>query len=135
MRGIDISKYQQNVDYSKLKSQGIEFVIIRCGYGKVGSQKDQLFETHYKGCKEAGLKVGTYLYSYCSNINDAELEAKNCLEFIKGKEFDLPVFYDLEEERTSKLGKQVVTQIAERFSEKIRQAGYVPRCIRKFKLV
>lgn len=126
MRGIDISKYQENVDYSKLKSQGIEFVIIRCGYGKVVSQKDPLFEKHYNGCKEAGLKVGAYLYSYCSNINDAYLEAKNCLEFIKGKEFDLPIFYDLEEERTSKLGREAVTLIADRFCETIRQAGYVP---------
>lgn len=126
MKGIDISTFQTNVDYNKLKEQGIEFAIIRCGYGKESSQKDKMFEEHYAGCKNAGIKVGTYLYSYCTSIDNAYKEANNCLEFIKGKNFELPVFYDLEEERTAKLGKANVTLIAERFCETIRQAGYVP---------
>lgn len=124
MRGIDISKWNDTIDYSKLKPQGIEFVIIRCGFGKVNTQKDTLFEKHYAGCKQAGLKIGAYLYSYCSNIDDAYIEANNCLEFIKGKQFDLPIFYDLEEERTSKLGKANVTLIAERFCNTIKEKGY-----------
>lgn len=123
-KGIDISKWQGNIDFSKLKSQGIDFVIIRCGYGKDISQKDNYFERNYKGCKEAGIKVGAYLYSYCSSLDDAYKEAQNCLKIIEGKTFDLPIFYDLEEERTSKLGKVNVTNIAKRFCETIEQAGY-----------
>ena len=126
LKGIDISKWQKNVDYSQLKKQGIDFAIIRCGYGRDISQKDNLFETHYKGLKEAGIKVGCYLYSYADKIEDGILEAKNCLEFIKGKTFELPVFYDLEDKITAPLGKNVITQIAKNFCDEIEKAGYVP---------
>ena len=124
LKGIDISTFQKQVDYSKLKEQGIEFAIIRCGYGKDSSQKDAMFETHYKGLKEAGIKVGAYLYSYCSNVNNAVLEARNCLEFIKGKQFELPIFYDLEDKITKVLGRVAITQIAINFCEEIEKAGY-----------
>lgn len=123
-KGIDISKWQGNIDFSKLKEQGIDFVIIRCGYGKNILQKDNYFEQNYKGCKQYGIKVGAYLYSYCSSIEDSYKEAQNCLKIIEGKKFDLPIFYDLEEKRTSKLGKNNVTNIAKRFCETIEKNGY-----------
>lgn len=124
IKGIDLSKYQQNVNYSKLKEQGIEFAIIRCGYGKKESQKDELFETHYKGLKEAGIKVGAYLYSYCNDVKNAILEAENCLKFINGKTFELPIFYDLEDEQVLPLGKEKITEIAKIFCNKIEEAGF-----------
>ena len=124
IKGIDISTFQENVDYRKLKEEGIEFAIIRCGYGKDASQKDEMFETHYAGLKEAGIKVGCYHYSYCTSVENAIKEAENCLSYIKGKEFDLPVFYDLEEARTSELGIDQVTQIALIFCRRIRESGY-----------
>ena len=124
LKGLDMSTFQKNVDYKKLKEQGIDFAIIRCGYGKESSQKDAMFETHYKGLKEAGIKVGAYLYSYCSNVENAILEARNCLEFIKGKEFELPIFYDLEDKITKVLGRVSITQIAVNFCEEIERNGY-----------
>lgn len=124
IKGIDLSTYQKQVDYKKLKEEGIEFAIIRCGYGKDRSQKDVMFETHYKGCKEAGIKLGCYLYSYVTSTINAELEAENCLEFIRGKEFELPIFYDLENRMTKTLGKDQITNCAINFCEKIRKAGY-----------
>ena len=90
-KGIDISTWQENVDYNKLKEQGIEFAIIRTGYGKNKSQKDKMFEKHYEGLKNANIKIGAYHYSYITSIEGAIQEAKNCLEFIKGKTFDLPI--------------------------------------------
>lgn len=124
IKGIDLSTYQKQVDYKKLKEEGIEFAIIRCGYGKDRSQKDAMFEEHYKGLKEAGIRVGCYLYSYVTSTLNAELEAENCLEFIKGKEFDLPIFYDLEDRMTKTLGKETITKCAINFCEKIKEAGY-----------
>lgn len=124
IKGIDLSTYQKQVDYKKLKEEGIEFAIIRCGYGKDRSQKDVMFEEHYKGLKEAGIKVGCYLYSYVTSPENAMLEAENCLEFIKGKEFDLPIFYDLEDRMTRTLGKEAITECAINFCEKIKEAGY-----------
>lgn len=123
-KGIDISKYQTGIDYSKLKEQGIDFVILRCGYGRYLSQKDIMFETHYKELKKLGIKLGCYLFSYADNIEDGIEEAKNCLEIIKGKEFDLPVFIDLEAKVTKILGKDVITKIALDFCETIENAGY-----------
>lgn len=124
MKGIDISTWQEKVDYSKLKSQGIDFVIIRCGYGKNESQKDNMFEKHYKGCKNAGLKVGAYLYSYVTSIENAKLEAENCLKFIKEKQFDLPIYYDVEDKITQPLGRITITQCIIEFCKIIEQAGF-----------
>lgn len=124
LKGIDLSTWQKDINYMQLKASGIDFAILRCGYGKNISQKDDMFEKHYAGCKYAGIKVGAYLYSYCTAVDNAELEAKNCLEFIKGKTFELPIFYDLEENRTGVLGRDNVTEIALRFCRIIEQAGY-----------
>lgn len=124
IKGVDLSTFQKNVDYKKLKDEGIEFAILRCGYGKDISQKDVMFEEHYNGCINAGIKVGAYLYSYCTNLENSIKEAQNCLNFIKGKKFDLPIFYDLEDKLTKVLGKETITQIAINFCEIIRNAGY-----------
>lgn len=125
MKGIDISVWQDKVNYLELKAQGIEFAIIRCGFGKNISQKDSKFEEHYAGLKYAGIKIGVYLYSYAKTIEGAKAEAKNCLEFIKNKEFDLPIFYDLEDANTTgKASKQTITEMAKVFCEEIIKAGY-----------
>lgn len=124
IKGIDLSTWNENVNYEELKNNGIEFAIIRSGYGKDNNQKDDMFETHYAGCKAAGIKVGAYLYSYCTDVNNAKLEAQNCLNQINGKDFDLPIFIDLEEQRTSDLGIDQVTQIALIFCRIMRDNGY-----------
>ena len=124
LKGVDLSCWQTNVNYQELKNQGVEFVIIRTGYGKDEGQKDSQFETHYAGCKAVGLKVGAYLYSYCTSIENAEKEANNCLSHIGNKSFDLPIYLDLEEQRTAILGKDAVTEIAKRFCNIIKNAGY-----------
>ena len=124
MKGIDISTYQRNVNYSKLKEHGIEFAIIRLGYGKNISQKDEMFETHFEGLKNAGIKVGAYLYSYAYVKEGAKLEAENTLEIIKGKQFDLPIFYDMEESKQALLGKEVLTEMANEWCRIIKNAGY-----------
>ena len=105
MKGIDISTYQQNVNYKKLKEQGIEFAIIRLGYGKNISQKDRMFETHFEGLKNAGIKVGAYLYSYAYVKEGAKLEAENTLEIIKGKH--MPKFIKLVFAATEELKEKI----------------------------
>ena len=124
VKGVDLSCWNKNVDYKKLKEQGIEYAILRVGYGKDAGQKDSMFETHYQGCVDAGIKVGAYHYSYVTEINNAIKEAENCLNYLGNKKLDLPVFYDLEEQRTAKLGKDTITEIAIIFANKIKSAGY-----------
>ncbi len=121
---VDISEFQQNIDFNKMKNDGIKAVIIRAGYGREVSQKDSMFESHYKNAKNANLKIGVYWYSYADSVNDAEKEARACLECIKSKSLDMPIYYDLEDNSQTKLGKAKLTEIAERFCETIKKSNY-----------
>ena len=124
MKGIDVSKHNGNIDWAKVKNSGIEFVIIRAGYGREVSQKDPKFEEYYAGAKSVGLPVGAYWYSYADSVEDASRELSACLSCIQGKTFDFPVYYDLEESSTAALGKDSCTKIAEIFCTGIEKAGY-----------
>ena len=121
---VDISEFQQGINFNKMKNDGIKAVIIRAGYGRETSQKDTMFESHYRNAKEAGLKIGAYWYSYADSVDDAEKEAKACLECIENKYFDMPIYYDLEDYSMVKLGKTKLTAIAERFCETIKKSNY-----------
>ena len=94
---LDVSVWQDNVDFNKVKSDGYDYVIIRAGYGKDSGQQDSKFNQNYYNAKAAGLKVGAYWYSYAESAFEAREEAYNCLKTIGGKSFDLPIYYDLEE--------------------------------------
>ena len=91
IKGIDVSKWQGSIDFQKVKNSGIDFVIIRAGYGKMPSQKDKCFEDNYRKAKAAGFDVGVYWYSYAMSVDEAREEAKACLSVIKGKQFEYPV--------------------------------------------
>ena len=94
IKGIDVSSWQGVVDYRKVKASGINFVIIRAGFGREVSQKDNCFEQNYKNAKAAGLDIGAYWYSYADSAEDAVREAKACMEVIKGKKFEYPIFFE-----------------------------------------
>ena len=102
MKGVDISQHNGDVDFGRVKSAGIEFVILRAGYGKCISQIDLDFYRNYKNAKENGLKVGAYWYSYANSPDEALLEAKVFCEVVKGLDFDLPLYYDIEENTSLK---------------------------------
>lgn len=127
LKGIDVSKYQGKIDFAKVKAAGIAFVIIRCGSGYGGkSNTDPYFEINYKNAKAAGLQVGTYFYAYAKTAEQAAKEAEYCLNIIKGKSFDLPVFYDLEENSMLEgpLAKANLLAIAKAFTNKVKSAGF-----------
>lgn len=124
VKGIDVSSWQGNIDFKKVKASGVEFVIIRSGYGNLSSQKDNYFDRNYTNAKAAGLKIGTYWYSYASSTSDAVNEAKACLTVIKGKKFDLPVFFDLEESSQFSKGKSFCDSIIQAFCNEIKKNGY-----------
>lgn len=123
-KGIDLSTYQRNVNYLSLKASGIEFAIIRSGFGKNESQKDNMFEEHYSGLSSVGIPIGIYHYSYVTSLENSILEAKNCLKFIGNKKIELPVFLDLEENRSKELGKELLTKCIIAFCEEIEKAGF-----------
>jgi GH25 family lysozyme M1 (1,4-beta-N-acetylmuramidase) len=121
---IDVSYCQVGIDYKKVKDAGIEGVIIRSGYGRETSQKDCQFENHYKGAKAAGLKIGSYWYSYADSVSDAKKEAAACLACVKGKSFELPIYFDMEDSSQTVYGKTALTNMAIAFCDAIKAAGY-----------
>lgn len=120
MKGIDVSKHNGRIDWNKVKSSGVDFVIIRAGYGRELSQKDPLFEDNYRGAKAAGLKVGAYWYSYATTGEDAIKEARTFLQVVKGKQFEFPLYYDIEEKNQMTAANILITA----FCNEIEKAGY-----------
>lgn len=123
-RGIDVSKWQGNIDWSRVKASGVDFAILRAGYGSVSSQKDPTFEDNYQNAKAAGIPVGAYHYSYAKDIAGAKREAQTFLEWIKGKQFEYPVVFDIEESATYNLGRNTVSEIIKTFCSIVEAAGY-----------
>ncbi|MBE6895016.1 MAG: hypothetical protein E7483_05400 [Ruminococcaceae bacterium] len=123
---LDISKYQPYVEYEKTAKE-IDGVILRIGLTYWGAQnmgKDECFEKHYAGFKAVGCPVGVYYYSAADSVAAAEKEAEYCLELLKGKQFELPIYYDVENsERQGGLSKVLLTQIVDAFCSKVEKAG------------
>lgn len=100
-KGIDVSYAQGVIDWEKVKASGlVDFAILRAGYGKETSQIDDQFNRNYAACKQLGIPVGVYWYSYATTAAEAEQEAKICLQTIRGKQFEYPVAFDIEEKRS-----------------------------------
>ncbi len=123
-KGIDVSVWQGNIDFNEVKAAGIDFVIIRAGYGRLSSQKDRNFETYYAAAKKAGLKIGAYWYSYAQSVSEAKLEANACVSCIKGKRFDLPVYFDVEDGLMTGFSKSTLTGFVTAFCDIIKASGF-----------
>ena len=125
VHGIDVSQWQGgNIDFNKVKAAGINFVIIRAGYGRSTTQKDPYFETNYNKAKAAGLNVGAYWYSYAGSTADAKAEAAACIKVISGKTFEYPIFFDLEERKQFDKGKNFCSSLVTAFCSELEKAGY-----------
>ena len=119
--GIDVSRWQGDIDWTKVKT---DFCVIQAGYGRELSQKDEKFERNYSGCKAAGVPCGAYWYSYATSEDEARKEAAVCIEVLKGKQFEYPIYYDVEEQRILSLGKDKVSAIINAFCGELEKAGY-----------
>ena len=119
--GIDLSCHNGSIDWTKVKA---DFVILRAGYGKETNQVDSRFEEYYAGAKAHGIPVGAYWYSYAMNEDEAMLEADVFLATVKDKQFEYPVFYDVEESKQFELGKEKLSAIIRAFLERVEAAGY-----------
>lgn len=122
VRGIDVSSWQGNIDFNKVKASGIDFVIIRAGYGTGG--RDKWFEENYRKAKAAGLHVGAYWYSYASGFQEAGREADMFISLLKGKQFDYPVYFDMEEKSQLNEGRDFCSGLIRTFCNRMEAAGY-----------
>ena len=119
--GIDISKWQAGYPYDKANSEGVRFAILRAGYSQT---KDNQFETHYANAKRLGWGVGAYWYMYAKSVSAAKAEARAFLKAIAGKQFDYPVYLDIEDPSIRGLGRNTLNAMVKAFGEIIESAGY-----------
>ena len=132
--GIDVSRYQEEIDWEAVKKSGVEFVIIRVGgrYWSSGEiYADARFEEYLEGASAAGLDVGVYFYSQAITAAEAREEADYVLRMIRGAEINAPVVFDWEltgssTARTNGIKTDVLCACARAFCDRVSQAGYHP---------
>lgn len=119
--GIDISTWQKGFNFDNAKAEGVEFVILRAAYS---TRKDGQFETFYKQCKEKGLPVGAYHYSMAKTVAAAKKEAEFMLSVLEGKQFEYPIYIDVEDKVQMALGKDTLTAIIDTYCSTLEKDGY-----------
>ena len=135
--GVDVSKYQKNIDWNQIKKAGVSFVIVRIGYRGYGAAGtlvlDPMFEEHFTNVKNAGLKVGVYFFSQATTEAEAREEAFACAYVLNGRKLDYPIFFDTEASgasngsgRADGLGMEDRTKCAIAFCEEVKAQGYKP---------
>ena len=132
--GIDVSYYQGEIDWRKVKESGIQFAIIRLGYRGYGEEgklaEDKMAFENLEGAIKAGLDVGVYFFSQAITVEEALEEADFVLERIKKYDLTMPVVYDWEyiseEARTAKMDRRTLTECYKAFCGRIAEAGYTP---------
>ncbi len=133
--GVDVSFYQQDIDWQAVAADGIDFAIIRLGYRgytEGGLMMDERFETNVQGALDAGLEVGVYFFSQAITPEEAEAEAAFVLHAIEDYEITGPIAFDWEpitsgqNARTDGMTGEVLTQCAKAFCAQVAQGGYEP---------
>lgn len=130
--GIDVSKYQDYIDFVKVKKSGIDYCMIRAGargYGSGQLIEDEYFAENLKRASDAGLDIGVYFYSQAVSKEEAVEEANFVLERLEGYTIKYPIAFDMEmvitdKARTDSLSKAERTDIAKAFLETISASGY-----------
>lgn len=136
-QGIDVSEHNGTINWQSVKDAGIDFAILRVGFAgdTSGGRLDNYFKRNVSECERLGIPYGVYLYSYARNEDEAQAEARLMLSALKGHSPTLPVYYDLEEQKTNADGSPKWTpfndpsklaSIAKTFCGQIAAAGYKP---------
>lgn len=120
--GIDVSVWQGNFNFLQAAREGVKFAILRGAYNL---SKDTRFEEYYKNAKAAGLDVGIYHYTMATTVNEAIQEAKFLLDnVLAGKKFELPIYFDIEDQVHKNLSKSQVSAITRAYLEYLEPRGY-----------
>lgn len=124
--GIDISRWQGDFDMQRAKAEGVEFVIVKGGGGDSGLYVDRQFATNYANAKRLGLPVGCYWFSKALSKAQAVQEANYFHEqCLNGRQFELPVYMDVENKAMLALGKRALTDIVKAFVDTLAAKGYM----------
>ena len=120
--GIDISKWQGEIDWAKVKAAGIDFAMIRSSARS--NYTDPCLEANVKGCEAHGIAYGFYHYSYATTVAAAQAEADYFLKVISKYSPTMPVCFDIEDPTQENLGKPLLTAMTVAFLDKVEKAGY-----------
>ena len=133
--GIDVSSYQGDIDWKKVKDAGVEFAILRLGFRGYGEKGiiliDEKFEENYQNAINNEINIGVYFFSQAINSNEVNEEIEMILNNIKDKKIEYPVIFDLEKikndsARTDNLTQEEITNLALEFCNKIKESGFKP---------
>ena len=129
IKGLDVSKFQGQVDWEKVKAAGYQFAMLRAGYGT--DTVDEQFRRNASECNRLGLPIGAYWFCYATSAADAVTEAEGCLNTIASYRLDYPVCYDVEQASLDYAAKQGVTvtpalaqAFVKSFCGRVEEAGY-----------
>lgn len=123
LKGIDVSSWQDIIDWKRVKRAGVDFAIIRSSFYV---KKDKTFDYNIVEAQRAGVMVGVYHYCYATTVLEAREEARYFLSVIAPYELDFPVILDFEDPSQEHLGKSQLTAIAKAFLDELKNAGYYP---------
>lgn len=131
-KGIDISQYNygayESIDFKSIKESGVDYVIIKAGStyrdGFTLGGIDPKFEQSYADAKAAGLDVGVYFYTYARSVNDIIQDARLLISILDGKQFEYPIYLDLEDESLLDIDKVTMTEMCVEFFTIMQRAGY-----------
>lgn len=126
IKGIDVSEFQGSIDWDKVKADGIEFAILKVGFGMdITSQDDKYIERNIEECERLNIPYGVYLFSYANTVAKASSEAEHTLRLIAGHKMPMGVWYDIEDNNTSgSVNKETLTNIINTYCNTIKNAGY-----------
>lgn len=125
MKGIDVSHWQGDFDWSAAKNEGYSFAVIKGGGGDGGLYTDSAFRRNYEAAKALGIPVGAYFYCGAKTISRAREEADYFADnILDGRQFELPVYADIEDHGMLALGPRALTDIAVAFCSRLEERGY-----------
>ncbi|MDE7312809.1 MAG: Ig-like domain-containing protein [Eubacterium sp.] len=121
--GIDVSRWQEDVDWSRVKESGVEFAFLRISNHNLA---DYTFETKYQNAFSVGMPMGVYCYSRATTVEEAQEEARIVLETLNGRKLDYPIAFDLEDavHKAKTMKKETLHQMIQAFKQVVEDAGY-----------
>ncbi|MDO5337392.1 MAG: GH25 family lysozyme [Eubacteriales bacterium] len=130
-RGVDVSEWQEAINWNKVKTSNVDFAFIRCGYSyPKGSGtayvEDKQFRNNMQGINQAGIPAGVYIYSQAMTVQQAREDAERIINAVQGYTISYPLVLDMETDAQAALGKNLITKMMRAFCEEIEEAGYYP---------
>lgn len=123
---LDVSRWDEGIDLAAWhRKHALWGVIVKCGGNEGGRYMDRCFAAHYANAKATGLHIGAYYYSTATDTATAKADAQHCVSLLRGRDFDLPIYIDVEDAGQTTIGKRRLTDVILTFIREVESAGYI----------